>query len=263
MRLLVVADIHYALKQYDWLVEVAGDFDALFIVGDLLEIASSVPLPAQVVVVRSYLEKLSGRTRVLVCSGNHDLTEPDAAGERVAHWIPPLGEIDVISDGAHTHIGDALVSVLPWWDGEGARERIGRQLEQAAALRTDGWIWLHHAPPSDSVTAWSGKRHYGDTYLRDWIGVYKPDAVFSGHVHQAPFVQNGSWVDLVDETWVFNMGQQPGDAPAHIIYDGAAQEAAWFSIAGAETVRLTAPPAPAPGLPDWIKAVDRPSVGAS
>jgi Icc-related predicted phosphoesterase len=61
MKILVVADLHYALKQYDWLKSVAADFDVVVLAGDLLEISSSVERRAQIVVVRAYLEELVGR----------------------------------------------------------------------------------------------------------------------------------------------------------------------------------------------------------
>jgi hypothetical protein len=86
--------------------------------------------------------------------------------------------------------------------------------------------------------------------------------VLSGHVHQSPFVKDGSWVDRIGTTWVFNTGQQFGAPPAHIIIDTEADEALWFSSAGNQFVRLDAPlERPVPklqALPDWLKAVDRP-----
>ena len=38
-------------------------------------------------------------------------------------------------------------------------------------------------------------------------------------MHQSPFVKDGSWVDRIGETWVFNAGQQFGVPPTHIIID--------------------------------------------
>ena len=39
MKLLFVADLHYALKQFDWLMANAPRFDATIIGGDLLDLA--------------------------------------------------------------------------------------------------------------------------------------------------------------------------------------------------------------------------------
>ena len=78
---------------------------------------------------------------------------------------------------------------------------------------------MHHAPPAKSPTSWGGDRYFGDVELREWIDRYRPDIVLSGHVHQSPFVKDGSWVDRIGETWVFNAGQQFGAPPTHVIID--------------------------------------------
>src|SRR4051812_30267480 len=72
MRCLVVADLHYSLPQFDWLLSAAPNFDLVIFAGDALDVGSSVDFRAQIVVVKKYLELLSGLTRVILCSGNHD-----------------------------------------------------------------------------------------------------------------------------------------------------------------------------------------------
>ena len=47
MRLLAVADLHYSLPQFDWVLEVAPDFDVVVLAGDLLELSSIVDRRAQ------------------------------------------------------------------------------------------------------------------------------------------------------------------------------------------------------------------------
>ena len=79
MRILLVSDLHYTLPQFDWIVAAAPDFDLVVLAGDHLDVASAVPLDAQSVVVERYVALLRGRTTVVVSSGNHDLTGPDAA----------------------------------------------------------------------------------------------------------------------------------------------------------------------------------------
>jgi Icc-related predicted phosphoesterase len=138
---------------------------------------------------------------------------------------------------------------------------IGAQLAAAATKRPERWIWLHHAPPAKSPTSWGGDRYFGDVELREWIEQYRPDIVLSGHVHQSPFVEDGSWVDRIGPTWVFNAGQQFGAPPTHIVLDTDEGEALWFSAAGAQFVRLDVPlERPVPqlkALPDWFTASDR------
>ncbi len=42
MRILVVSDLHYTLRQLDWVASVAADHDLLVVAGDHLDIASIV-----------------------------------------------------------------------------------------------------------------------------------------------------------------------------------------------------------------------------
>jgi Icc-related predicted phosphoesterase len=257
MKCLLAADLHYALKQYDWLLTVAGDVDVLILAGDLLEISSAVDRRTQIVVVRTYLEELAKRTRVVVCSGNHDLDARDDRDELIARWMQDLGEIGVVTDWGRVMIGDTLITVSPWWDGPATREAIGRQLAEDAGLEKSRWIWVYHAPPADSPVSWGGKRHFGDTDLAAWIAEYQPDLVLSGHVHQSPFVSGGSWADRIGRTWAFNAGQQIGETPAHVMMNLETDEAIWFSLAGAEVAALAEEPGrPFPSLrviPDWLK----------
>src|SRR6202158_4672533 len=87
MRCLVVADLHYSLPQFDWLLSAAPQFDLVIFAGDALDIGSSVDFRAQIVVVKKYLSLLSGLTRVILCSGNHELDERNPEGEKIARWI--------------------------------------------------------------------------------------------------------------------------------------------------------------------------------
>lgn len=239
MKVLLVSDLHYTLKQLDWIHAVAGDFELVVLGGDLLDVAAPLPLDAQIVVVLKHLARLRRRARqLIVCSGNHDLDHRDATGEKVPRWIARVRREGIVTDGDTIVIDGMLITVCPWWDGPAARETIGMQLARDAARPRTGWIWLYHAPPDDSPTSWAGRRHYGDAGLREWIVQYRPDLVLCGHIHQAPFRAGGSWVDRIAETWVFNAGQQIGPVPAHIIIDTGERTASWYSLAGAERLRL-------------------------
>ncbi|MGI1661535.1 metallophosphoesterase family protein [Palleronia sp. KMU-117] len=258
MKCLLVADLHYALKQFDWLQSVSADFDLVVLAGDLLEISSAVEKRTQIVVVRTYLEELARTTRVVVCSGNHDLDTHDARGELVAGWVQDLNELGIVTDWGRVMVGTTLITVCPWWDGPATRDAIGQQLAADAAIAKDRWIWVYHAPPSDSPVSWGGKRHFGDADLSAWIGTHQPDLVLSGHVHQSPFIDGGSWADRIGRTWVFNSGQQIGATPAHVALNLESGEAVWFSLAGAEIVSMGDTPerpyASLSAVPDWLKA---------
>jgi Icc-related predicted phosphoesterase len=270
MRCLVVADLHYSLPQFDWVLSAAPHFDVVIIAGDALDIGSFVDFRAQIVVVRKYLARLSELTRVILCSGNHDLDERDEAGEKISRWIGDVGNLGIAHDGDSLTIGDTFFTICPWWDGPRVKEQIGRQLQEAAATHRGRWIWIHHAPAANSPTSWGGARYFGDAELVQWIESHKPDMVLSGHVHQSPFIKDGSWFDRLGDTWVFNVGQQFGRPPAHIMLDLENNKAYWFSAAGEQSIDLGRPlQRPADNLaalPDWLTAVNRavaPAAGPS
>jgi Icc-related predicted phosphoesterase len=211
--------------------------------------------------VKKYLALLAAQTRVILCSGNHDLDERNAEGEKISRWISEVRELGIICDGDSLTIGDTLFTVCPWWDGPLVKQRIIEQLRDAAANRPQRWIWAHHAPPADSPTSWGGKRFFGDVELVQWIMQYQPSMVISGHVHQSPFIPDGSWFDRLGQTWVFNAGLQPGRPPTHIVLDLAADKAFWLAAGEAQWIDLAAPlKRPANTIeepPDWLTSLDR------
>lgn len=257
MKLLVVADLHYSLPQFDWLLGEAAKYDLVIVAGDLLDVGSIVDFRAQTLVVHKYLEKLAGVTRTFVCSGNHDLDSRTEEGEKIARWLERVRELEIASDGDGIIIDDNLFTICPWWDGPRVRERLELQLaadsRRRAGLR---WIWIHHAPPADAATSWSGRQSFGDKDLVQWIEAYRPEIVFSGHVHQSPFVQNGSWADMIGGAWCFNAGHQFGSPPAYVALDTCTEEAVWVSAMGVQSVKLRSPLQrpipPLARLPQWV-----------
>jgi len=242
VRILAVSDLHYRLRQLDWLLAAAPSFDAVTIAGDLLDIRSPVTLDVQAVAVTAALRALAGETAVFAASGNHDLDGRDAAGEKAARWMLPLPTWGVHADNSSTPLGDDLVTVCPWWDGPHARAALDRVLAAAATRPRRRWIWVHHAPPAGSPLAFDGRRAWGDDVLSGWIARFAPDVVLTGHVHQAPFTPGGGWADRVGSTWVFNAGRQAGPVPAHVTLDLEAGTAAWASAEGRAEVDLSSVP---------------------
>jgi predicted phosphodiesterase len=242
--ILAVGDVHYDMRQLDWLLGQAPGHELVVLVGDLLDISSTVPLAAQIPVVLRYLEKLADRTRVAVCSGNHDLTERDADGEQAAPWLAAAGASGVVVDNGTLDIGDDMVSVWPWWDGPIGRARLEATLEEQAsraAGRPGRWIWVYHWPPPDLTVSWIGDRTYGDADLAGWVDRFHPDLVLTGHVHQSPWVDGGSWISGTGSTWVVNAGRQTGPEPSHAVVDLDAWTATWWSYEGEAEQSLTAP----------------------
>jgi Icc-related predicted phosphoesterase len=245
LRILLVSDLHYTLPQLDWLVRMAARFDLVVLAGDSLDIASIVPLEAQSVVILRYLALLKAAAAVVIASGNHDLTGPDAQGEQAALWLDGARALGVPTDGDTLLAGDTLVSICPWWDGPLGRDALLARLRSDAARRPARWLWVYHWPPLDSPTSWTGKRHYGDSELGGWIRRLEPDMVLTGHVHEPPFKVGGGWADRIGRTWVFNAGRQIGPVPAHIEIDLAGDSATWRSMLGVEDLRLSDTAAPA------------------
>jgi Icc-related predicted phosphoesterase len=241
MKCLLVADLHYTLKQFDWVDRVATDFDVIVMAGDHLDIASAVALEAQIVVILKYLQRVGSQAKVLVSSGNHDLNTRGEHGEKVARWMARARQLGVVVDGDAIDVAGTLFTVCPWWDGPTTQQAVDAQLAGDAARSPGRWAWVYHAPPSASPTSWNGTRHYGDDALVAWIERYRPAMVFSGHIHQSPFREGGSWVDRVGDTWVFNPGRQIGPVPTHVIVDTDAGLASWYSLAGNQVVSLDAP----------------------
>ncbi|MGE0877185.1 MAG: metallophosphoesterase [Acidimicrobiia bacterium] len=245
MRLLLVSDLHYTLPQLDWVVTSASQFDLVVMAGDHLDISSAVAPAAQIAVIQEYVTRLRQITRVVVSSGNHDLTGPDTNGEQAALWLGASAGPNVVIDGGSLDAGNTLVSVFPWWDGPIGREAVCAQLDADAARRPERWIWVYHWPPLGSPTTWTGKRSYGDGDLAAWIEQHRPDVVLTGHVHQPPFKADGAWADRIGETWVFNPGRQIGAEPTYIDIDFDYGEAMWSSYLGREFLKLTDAAAPA------------------
>jgi Icc-related predicted phosphoesterase len=229
MRLIFLADLHFSLKQYDWLLAHAGEYDLIVIGGDLLDLASSLDLDTQITVVEKYLGLLMKNSKLVVSSGNHDGDSRNARDESIAQWLQDFRTDGLYVDGDSFDVLDTRITVCPWWDGELSRGEIETQLEREAALVHGRWIWIHHAPPEGARTCWNGHKSIGDEFLRKWIDRFQPDMVLSGHIHNAPFSAAGSWVDRIGRTWVFNTGRQTGSEPTSLTIDLVAMTAEWNS----------------------------------
>jgi Icc-related predicted phosphoesterase len=238
VKILYVADLHYSLKQFDWLLANARPFDVAAIGGDLLDVAGALDPDVQIAVIERYLRRLRGQTRLLVVSGNHDADARNAAGEWFAKWLLRVRGDGLFVDGDEISLPNATITLCPWWDGPVSRAELEQFLAQAATRVIGKWIWIHHAPPDRSPVSWTGKKFAGDGYLLEWIRRFRPDFVLSGHIHNAPFYSEGSWIDRIENTWVFNPGRQIGQRPTSIVFDLEAMTAEWFSLEGACLKRL-------------------------
>jgi Icc-related predicted phosphoesterase len=232
MRLLFVADLHYALKQFDWLTANASSFDVVVIGGDLLDLGSALDIDVQIVVIEKYLTRLSQQTKLLVSSGNHDGDTRSEADESICKWLQEARCGELYVDGDTVEIHGTVITICPWWDGPTSRAELLKQLERDALRSKSRWIWIHHSPPDKSPTSWAGKKFGGDEFLGGWIQQYRPDLVLCGHIHNAPFHSKGSWIDNIGGTLVFNPGRQIGPKPAYLIFDFDKMTVEWASLEG-------------------------------
>jgi Icc-related predicted phosphoesterase len=230
MKMLFVADLHYALKQFDWLIASAANYNPVIIGGDLLDLGSVLDADIQIMVIEKYLYRLRQHTSVVVCSGNHDLDGCNAAGEAVASWLHDVKAENLFVDGTSVELSGALLTICPWWDGAVSRAKVEADLARQAGNSKRPWIWVYHAPPAGSAVSWNGTKFAGDEFLRESIIRFGPDLVLSGHIHNAPFYEGGSWIDRIGKTWVFNVGRQPGPWPTYIVLDPDTMAAKWTSF---------------------------------
>ncbi|QJE97257.1 metallophosphoesterase family protein [Luteolibacter luteus] len=238
MKLLFVADLHYTLKQFDWLAANAAECDALIIGGDLLDLAGSLEIDIQIVVIEKYLRRLRELTRVIVSSGNHDGDHRDASGESRARWLGDVQTERLHIDGESIDMGGMRITICPWWDGPVSRAEVEKQLIAAVPPPGTPWIWVYHAAPEGPLS-WTGKSFAGDETLTAWIKRFSPHMVLSGHIHNAPFYSKGAWIDRLGETWAFNPGRQIGPSPTALRFDWEKQEVSWISSDGVEQRPLT------------------------
>jgi len=134
-------------------MKVAEQYDAVVIAGDLLDIAGSLPLEKQIVIVTKYLERISKDRPLLVCSGNHDGDAVPLRNEYVATWLMEARNEQTFVDGESARMGEFLITILPWWDGPKTRKRMEDFLEKESLKERPVWVWLHHAPPNGSISA--------------------------------------------------------------------------------------------------------------
>src|SRR6185436_6053638 len=90
MKILLTSDLHYKLRQFDWLFHAAPDFGAVVIAGDHIDAQSSLPGAVQISALSATFAALAQNSRLLVCSGNHDLNAWNGQGEKVANSLEPV-----------------------------------------------------------------------------------------------------------------------------------------------------------------------------
>jgi predicted phosphodiesterase len=264
MRILITADLHSRRDWYDWLLRQQADLTV--VAGDLLDGFRSDGLLVQMLELRRWCARFSGH--LAVCSGNHDHNNmpmrtnrpaalpgiPEDEREEVlflllaGHWMDCL-ETDRIVTDRRTKVvttagGALIVTAIPYdFDGGEDHDDLWEEGARMQHQQKAPWLVLHHEPPAEVKV---GGR-MGNRQLYYKIQDYHPDFVFSGHLHNQPYV--GSFADRLDGTWCFNPGHpeqsraMQASMPNHIMLDLAARTATWHvsPLAGQLPITETIP----------------------
>jgi predicted MPP superfamily phosphohydrolase len=124
MKALLVADLHFNLRWFEWIEQEAETVDAVFLPGDLLDMfRSNPPLSMQAVAVRHWLRQLAKKCRVAFCSGNHDKYI------LIDRTFPAP---NLIADGFTEVLEGFVITCVPYWCDE---EEKAKYLNRGRAYR--------------------------------------------------------------------------------------------------------------------------------
>ena len=221
--MLLVSDLHYDLRKLDWVLARVADpsvaIDVVVLAGDLLDIASAVPLDTQITVVLELPRTARRRGRRRSCArATTTSTAAPTRARRPPRWLAEARRHGVIVDGDSLDLGGWRLTACAWWEGPETLAALEQRLDAAAADRPAHWVWAFHGPPEGPLS-WTGARHYGDPELPRLLDTYSPDVVLCGHIHQAPFTTGGCLGRAAGATWLFNAGYQLGQQPTFIELD--------------------------------------------
>ena len=212
MKILLTADLHCKEDWFRWLEEEASKYELVSIAGDLLNIFSKVPIEDQLVFVKEFLRRLTQKTSVAVCSGNHDQIEvlpslvPGAEACSAASWLEEITDVPkLISDGQTRIMGKQLVvTTIPFCSSTKRERPLIEEGKRLKAEHTRLWLLLIHNPPRSQAL----------------ISKAQPDFVHFGHYHGPDGFSRRS-----NKTLFLSAGQRLGAAvPNHIVLDSESGE---------------------------------------
>lgn len=209
MTVLVVADLHYNLRWFDWMSSHVREFDLVLIAGDLLDMNSRELLPQQAKNTKQWLNGLA--TPFVVVSGNHDywIARNAYDEDSFSGWLPHLRGFGnaVAVDGDTVEIGGITIACNGWECSPDITERFD--------------LLVTHAPPMGCACAVStdDRRDFGDGELWDCIKNTPPRVIACGHVH-SPRALWCRWDPLDKSTLVLNPGYDVSAiSPAYWVLD--------------------------------------------
>jgi hypothetical protein len=187
-------------------------------------------------------------TRVILCSGNHDLDERNPEGAKIARWVGELRELAIACDGDSLAIGDTLFFSFPVVGRAGVRQRIdeasrGGHAKAKANARSEAKAMDLGAPRAAS--------QFPDQPGRQALfprrrarAVDRTLPAFDGDLGAMCINRpcpDGSWFDRLGNTWVFNTGRQPGRLPTQIALQIDDGRVFWLGDGEAQHIDLNAP----------------------
>ena len=162
MKLLLVSDLHYALKQFDWTTSVAPDFDVVIIAGDHLDVSGQLDGGVQIVVILKYLNRLSDYLFVL---GRYTEGQRSSATD----VLPFLAAWDSTSPWSVCAFGPTEALCMTAAMGLGGHVRVGFENN---LQRADGSTALNNADLVSNVAAIARHSGRGVAGLEDALRLY-------------------------------------------------------------------------------------------
>ena len=253
MKILHLSDLHLNRDWLAWATLQAKSYDLVCASGDLLDIFSRRGHFWGALRIKRWAEAFPAK--LALCSGNHDASSPDMVPDAgllpllqieerleaeklmmLERWMDTLERPGIVTDNrtelVETPSGRVVVTTVPYSfiDGHLQRElwKAGAQLRRETGAP---WAVLHHEPPRSPLVGGP----FGSYGLVGMIETYRPDFVFSGHIHLQPY--RGDFAERLGKTWCFNPGcfdeadATVADIPNHIVLDLAKGTATWHFIA--------------------------------
>jgi hypothetical protein len=115
MKLVLIADLHFRIHWFHWLIEQAPGYDLVCFAGDLLDMFRYESRMEQAREVKGPIVGLADIVPVAICSGNHDNAGRLAAYERapIYEWFIDLGaHPNIITDGSTQKPENLIVTTI-------------------------------------------------------------------------------------------------------------------------------------------------------
>ncbi len=175
MKILSVGDIHNRASFRRWILDQAPRFDAVCLVGDLLDMfdTDEAGLRRQAESTLKWLSAFPSGTRVFAVTGNHDAWQDETPAYDQGAWLQRARRPGVSVDGDVVRVGDITFVCYPWFG--------------MPSTPYDGEVVaVCHSPPSGLEVSCDreGGGDLGDFDVR-LLAEQIPNgsALLSGHVH--------------------------------------------------------------------------------